>query len=176
MHGLARSLAAALVLSSALLAAGAGADGPDLNAACLKDPAQCWPPGSERRVEIESHVAAGLEEEDLLHRPGTPPLTGPGTLSNDHLDLAREELVSKHVIAPLIVRRGKSPSAPRQSTIHEERSADGEVWRSVSEAEQEPSSPQSAVPEHRYEHCVESSIRAGNGLDESIRVCRAVSR
>jgi len=183
-----RRLARSLVLALALVAGAASADDPDLNAACLQDPAACWPPGSERSIDAQAAASerdsergeARLGASDLLHRPGAAPLTGPGTLSNDHLDLPREALVSQHVIAPLVVRRGGPSRSQASDAVHEERSGNGEVWRSVSEGEQDgewaevaqPSEP--AASEPGYAPCVETSIRAGNGLEESLRVCRSI--
>jgi len=159
MRKLATFLAA---LPLVAVASSASADSLDLNEACLRDRSACWPIGVSRdvseayfvdqeRVDQErveplaaepgSRPAAParprLGGDDLLHRPGAAPLTGPGMLSNEHLSLSREELVTQHVIAPLAERRDLEQA---QTTLRMEADASratespgGEVWVSISE-------------------------------------------
>jgi len=130
-------------------------------------------------------------------RPGPPPVDpvpnlapapsaseGASTMhfSNASLDMTREQLLpdgravdaapDSHRNRIELVKRGEPRAQPRrpESPSRPESSRDAQSGP----IETAPREAATARPGERFTRCVESSIRAGNGLGESSRVCRSI--
>ena len=90
---------------------------------------------------------------------------GPMRLSNRHIGMSRDELAALGVVE-------SDEPAPEMVEVVEDR-----PFREESETPPpavEPAPESEPLQEVGFTTCVEASVRAGNGLQESVRVCRAV--
>jgi len=163
------------LLTAAALAGQAGATPPVLSADCLKDIEGCKARVSA--AELKREAAAGSEvapapapspprRSDSVALPGAPAPSAeaPLPLSNRHLGLSREQLEERG-----LALQAPPELPPTPETAPEQASRAAEPHQEVL-PEPGPDRAQGGG----FEACVETSIRAGNALAESQRVCQAL--
>ncbi len=138
-----------LLVSAALAASvpAAWAEWRTLTADCLNDPEAC---------KAALRGDATERGERAWARAETPKREEPLLFTNEHLAMSRDALIARGLV------EGKLPEPTPVETA---------AWPyGVPACEM----TVAAGPAIAFRGCVEESIRAGNGLDESLRVCRAV--
>ena len=123
----------------------ASADTFTFSNACLEDREACLR-ALAAETEPPAPELAAPEEDPIL-------------LSNRHVGMSREELSVLGIVegeeAPV-----ETVEIAEDQPFHEESA--------------EPAPAPAPAPEVGFTSCVEASVRAGNGLSESVRVCRSV--
>ncbi len=137
------------------VAAAALADPFTLSNACLEDREACL-------SALDGQAPPPAPEVVLQAVVDAP---GPIRLSNRHIGMSRDELAALGVV------KDEEP-APETVEVVEDRPfrEEPENAAPAAEAALEPE----PVQEVGFTSCVEASVRAGNGLQESVRVCRSV--